>query len=343
MDKTKIQWTDATWNPVRGCSRVGPECDNCYAMRQAHRTSGPGGAYNGLTVIRNEKVDWRGYARFHPETLQQPLRWKRSRRIFVNSMSDLFHESLTNEEIAAVFGIMAAAPQHTFQVLTKRPERMAEWFAWLKDQDSGDAGGVLHNALGLAMQGIDGWDDDDRHCEQLLESCNDGWPLANVWLGTSVGLEDAQWRIDALRKVPAVLRFLSLEPLLGPLPNLNLEGIHWVIVGGESGHGARPCALEWIEGILDQCRAAGVACFIKQLGAVVVSEERTAPEDMFPKRKRTKYDYSRNGEVWAWSAGLAHKKGGDPEEWPSKLRVRQFPGDELTYPKVREIVDDGVF
>lgn len=127
-DDTKIQWTDATWNPIRGCSRVSAGCDNCYAMNVAHRFSGPGLPYEGLTTLRKGKADWAGIARMVPEHLSDPLRWRKPRRIFVNSMSDLFHHSITNEEIAAVFGVMAACPQHTFQILTKRPERMVEWF-----------------------------------------------------------------------------------------------------------------------------------------------------------------------------------------------------------------------
>ena len=128
MSDSKIQWTDKTWNPVRGCSRISSGCDNCYATGQAHRFSGTGMPYDGLTVIRNGKVDWKGEARFIPEKLAEPLKWKKPCRVFVNSMSDLFHDSITDEQIAAVFGVMAACPQHTFQILTKRPKRMLAWF-----------------------------------------------------------------------------------------------------------------------------------------------------------------------------------------------------------------------
>ncbi|HEX2677999.1 MAG TPA: DUF5131 family protein, partial [Polyangiales bacterium] len=133
MGETAIEWTDTVWNPVRGCARVSPGCESCYAERQAHRFSNPGGPYEGLTVLGKHGPRWSGRARFVPETLDAPLRWRKPRRIFVNSMSDLFHHDITNEQIAAVFGVMAACPQHTFQVLTKRAERLPEWFRWVDE------------------------------------------------------------------------------------------------------------------------------------------------------------------------------------------------------------------
>src|SRR5690606_22560010 len=174
---TTIEWTQGTWNPVSGCTRVSPGCDNCYAMRQAHRFSGNCQPYEGLTTIRRGKVDWTGSVRFVPEMLEVPLQRKPT-TWFVNSMSDLFHESLTNEQIASAFGGMAATPQHTYQILTKRPKRMREWFGWL----------------------------DGRR------------PLHNVWLGVSC--EDqarADERIPHLLSTPAAVRFVSAEPLLGPI------------------------------------------------------------------------------------------------------------------------------
>lgn len=304
-DKTGIQWTDATWNPVRGCSRVSAGCDNCYAMGQAHRSNGPGGAYEGLTTIRRGKVDWSGVARLVPGSLDQPLRWKRPRRIFVNSMSDLFHSSLSNEEIAAVFGVMAAAPQHTFQVLTKRPERMREWFVWVRGAFTNQQRGFMsapntaravldaaheflgkHPALQIAWKAFD-----ER----------DPWPLPNVWLGVSTeDQKTADERIPILLDTPAAVRFVSAEPLLGPISFESIDNgctvlapecwgdcacptdpgcwrqggdgnltrrIDWVIVGGESGPGARPLDIEWVREIVEQCKEAGVACFVKQLGA----------------------------------------------------------------------------
>lgn len=153
-DKTEIEWTDATWNPVRGCSRVSPGCDNCYAMHVAHRFSGPGMPYEGLTVLRKGKTDWAGIARFVPDHLSDPLRWTKPRHVFVNSVSDLFHHTVSNEQIAAVFGVMAASPRHTFQVLTKRPERMVEWFEQLAADPMMEIAGAADQAMVKA--GVEG-------------------------------------------------------------------------------------------------------------------------------------------------------------------------------------------
>lgn len=306
MGDSKIQWTDAVWNPVRGCSHISAGCANCYAARQAHRfdTCSERSPYHGLTKPLDPwgRVRWSGEVRFVPEMLDAPLRWRRPRRVFVNSMSDLFHESVTDEQIAAVFGVMAACPQHVFQVLTKRPERMARWFEWFATMSPG----------------------------------LDGWPLPNVWLGVSC--EDqraADERIPLLLQTPAAVRFVSCEPLLGPVnfarsglafgvPLANgsrwfgsKPGIDWVIVGGESGPGARPCDVEWIRSIVRQCRAAGVPVFVKQLGS--------CPQD-----HGTGLDWPdgirfRQGVGPGSAALLRHSKGGDPAEWPEDLRVRQWP------------------
>lgn len=260
-NKTGIEWTDATWNPVRGCSRVSPGCKHCYAERVAARFCGPGQPYEGL-AFRKVTVDgygedhmeprWTGEVRLIPEHLADPLRWKRPRRIFVNSMSDLFHEKLSNEEIAAVFGVMAAAPQHTFQVLTKRPEGMREFFRWME-----------------------GWGYSDYRLDGYLAD-GGAWPLPNVWLGVSVENQHyADERIPILLDTPAAIRFVSAEPLLGPVDLLysawngaeslrEMAGIDWVIVGAESGPGARPMQEDWARSIRDQCAAAGVAFFLKQ-------------------------------------------------------------------------------
>lgn len=302
MARTSIEWTDRVWNPVRGCSRVSPGCDNCYAMRQAHRSSGPGGAYEGLTRIGKRGVDWAGFARLIPEQLDQPLRWRRPRRIFVNSMSDLFHPSLTNEEITRVFAVMVLAEQHTFQVLTKRPARAAGWFA---AADLFRISEQMH-LLDLPANG--------RGYPRLV----DKWPLPNVWLGVSVEDRAAKVRIDQLRELPAALRFLSLEPLIEDLGELDLRGIDWVIVGGESGHGARPFDVAWTESIVQQCREAKVACFVKQLGALPFDSresDRTVDE---PHPGGAGADPS-------CRLGLIDRKGGDMREWPEHLRVREFP------------------
>jgi protein gp37 len=214
-DGSAIEWTDATWNPVRGCTKVSPGCKHCYAETFSERFRGvPGHPFEQGFDLR-----------LVPEALALPLRWRAGRRIFVNSMSDLFHEAVPEEYIGRVFEVMARASQHRFQVLTKRSTRMAEVVAGLRVPP-------------------------------------------NVWLGVSVESEAYAARIDDLRRVNAAVRFLSVEPLLGPLPNLNLRGIHWVIVGGESGPRARPMAPEWARAVRDQCVAAGVPFFFKQWGGV---------------------------------------------------------------------------
>jgi len=279
-DKTGISWTDATWNPIRGCSRASEGCRNCYAERVAARFSGKGHPYEGLAITRPPmpgeragRPSWTGEVRLIPEHLADPLRWKKPRRIFVNSMSDLFHEKLTNEQIAAVFGVMAAAPRHTFQVLTKRAKRMREWFAWackvecvIQGMETEAIRSSLHHAACDASPEI----------AKLTAGkwCGFYWPLPNVWLGVSV--EDqaaADERIPELLATPAAVRFLSCEPLLGPV-ELTAECIEeranggtaldWVIAGCESGPGARPCGVEWLRSLRDQCARSGVAFFLKQ-------------------------------------------------------------------------------
>ena len=268
-DGTGISWTDATWNPVRGCSRVSEGCRHCYAEIVAGRFSGPGQAYEGLAkrVQRGAgsttEGRWTGEVRLVPEHLADPLRWKRPRRIFVNSMSDLFHEKLTNEEIAAVFGVMAAAPQHTFQVLTKRAARMREWFEWIDDHD-------IRTCAKEALLHLGGPHD----CPWEREICAEWpWALPNVWLGVSVENQDAaDERIIELLKTPAAVRFLSCEPLLGAIdlaaasPNARslAEDLDWIIAGCESGRGARPCDVAWLRSLRDQCDAAHVPFFLKQ-------------------------------------------------------------------------------
>ena len=221
-DRSAIEWTEATWNPTTGCDKVSQGCDNCYAMTLAKRlkamgqpryqrdgdprTSGPG---FGVTL--------------HPETLGLPLTWKKPRLVFVNSMSDLFHARVPVPFIRQVFDVMAATPQHTYQVLTKRARRL----------------------------------------RRLADSLH--WP-DNVWMGVSVEDAEVLDRVDDLRAVPATVRFLSCEPLLGPIPALPLDGIGWVIAGGESGADARPMDPAWVEDLRDQCMTAGVPFFFKQWG-----------------------------------------------------------------------------
>jgi len=316
---SSIEWTDAVWNPVRGCSKVSAGCTNCYAMKQAHRFSGPGQPYEGLThVVKGKGPQWTGAVRTVPEMLERPLRWRKPRRVFVNSMSDLFHPDVPDEFVDQVFAVMALTPQHTYQILTKRPERMAHYFLPIGQTNRSDW-------VWVQMASIL-----NRHRLAYPE-----WPLPNVWLGTSV--EDqaaADERIPHLLRCPAAVRFLSCEPLLGPVDLrkltkgdytahpagaevYTLEGMYaipdhdwdapgridWVIPGGESGPGARPCDVEWIRGLVQQCRAAGVAPFVKQLGAEAYTSDGLGPQFL----------------------DLRDPKGGDPSEWPEDLRVREFP------------------
>ena len=285
-DGTGISWTDATWNPVRGCSRISEGCRHCYAERVAARFSDEGQPYHGLAVRKLKVISddeqrtearWTGEVRLVPEHLADPLRWHKPRRIFVNSMSDLFHERLTNEQIAAVFGVMAASPQHTFQALTKRARRMREWFAWYQPGAVDRIANALDDAL--IANGAD-----FRSRSAINRASRDAtWPLPNVWLGVSVENQNAaDDRVSDLLTTPAAVRFISAEPLLGPtslwafidgeLRNKSLSalgsgplpGLDWVIAGCESGPGARPCDVTWLRSIRDQCAAARVAFFLKQ-------------------------------------------------------------------------------
>ncbi|MBL7221898.1 MAG: phage Gp37/Gp68 family protein [Phycisphaerae bacterium] len=210
---SQIEWTQSTWNPVTGCTKISEGCANCYAERMAKRLHAMGQANytNGFNVT------------MHPHVLEHPLKWKKPQTIFVNSMSDLFHDDVPLEFIQQIFDVMTRASRHTFQILTKRAERLADLAPLLN------------------------------------------WP-ENVWMGVTVENAACTGRIDDLRRVSAATRFLSLEPLLGPLPNLDLEGIDWVIVGGESGPGARPMAEPWAKDLRDQCRRARVPFFFKQWG-----------------------------------------------------------------------------
>jgi protein gp37 len=322
-DGSSIEWCDASWQPVLGCTRVDHRCDNCYAIGVVHR--GMSEQHRGLTKLRPKNasrpgMDWNGTVRLQPDKLSEPLRWKRARRIFVCSLADLFHEKVPFEYVAAVFGVMAACPQHTFLVLTKRPERAHEFFAWASTRSNGEA--VMEPDFKCHV-----------HAWETLRSPFErtGWPLPNVHLGVSVS--DQKTADDAIPKLlqcPAALHWVSAEPLLGPIdltqsvapgwPGQRKPGprLEWIVVGGESGPRARPCAMEWIDAIIGQCQTAGVPVFCKQLGSVVVSEERTVddPDDQkfFGLKDR-----------WAWCAGFRNGKGADPEEWPEDMRIRELP------------------
>lgn len=315
---TNIEWTEDVWNPLAGCNEISPGCLHCYAATMAHRLAAmaqadiaagrdPGSKrkYIGTTKkLDNGKIVWTGKVNLDPDALQEPLKRKKPTTYFVNSMSDLFHEDVPDEFIRRAFAVMSFAGQHTFQVLTKRARRLAQWFSNKENSLSacqaefcvrdGDVSGLISNTR--AINGTHG------------KAVGDGnyWPLPNVWLGVSV--EDQKRLIDRwefLRNTPAMIRFFSAEPLLGPL---NMRPIFdcmtkpdWVIAGGESGHGARPCNVQWIRDIVQQCKAAGVPVFVKQLGGNVTAQ-------------------GLEGRI-----SFRHSKGGDMAEWSEDLRVREMP------------------
>lgn len=257
---TAIEWTDATWNPVTGCSKVSEGCRNCYAAALAPRLAAMG--QKGYTDLPWTKPNAHLNVHMHADRLDAPLRWAKPRRIFVNSMSDLFHELVPFEFVDRVFAVMALAPRHTFQVLTKRPERMADYFDPEKLPERELA--ILEAVRGLA--GDKGAPDRGEGVEWLLKDRGPILPLPNAWLGTSVEDKRVLGRVDHLRRIPAAVRFLSCEPLIGPLDGLDLEDMHWVIVGGESGHGHRPIEAGWVRDIRTQTEEAGAAFFFKQWG-----------------------------------------------------------------------------
>jgi protein gp37 len=223
-NSSKIEWTEATWNPIGGCTVLSPGCTNCYAMRLAHRLALMGQEkYKGTTRVSGKRPKWTGAVKLDPVALQVPYRWKTGRLIFVNSMSDLLHDAVPLPFVRRVIEVMRDTPHHTYQVLTKRAERLAQ--------------------LELS------------------------WP-DNAWVGVSVERDDYWYRVECLRTVKARVRFLSLEPLLGPLTALDFKGIHWVIAGGESGPNARPLKAEWVRAIRDACIDQRVPFHFKQWGGI---------------------------------------------------------------------------
>lgn len=228
---TAIEWTEVVWNPTTGCDQISPGCDHCYALKMAKRLKGMGSAKYQTDGDPRTSGPGFGVA-IHPDALGIPLGWRKPKTVFVNSMSDLFHARVPRDFIAQVFDVMASTPQHTYQVLTKRPERARR---------------VLANVCPT--------------------------PLRNVWLGTSVESDEYARRADALRETPAAVRFISAEPLLGPLSSLDLTGIDWLIAGGESGPRARPMHPEWARDLRDRCQPAGVAFFFKQWGEHVTTNQ----------------------------------------------------------------------
>jgi protein gp37 len=345
--QTGIEWTDATWNPLRGCSPVSAGCKNCYASRDAKRFSGPDAPFEGLVRINaaGERTDeWNGQVHFIEKHLLDPLKWKpikeqtepeemagifhtRPRRIFVNSVSDLFHENVPDDWIDRIFAVMALCPQHIFQVLTKRPERMLRWFKSgprpstmtcprrnhiLNVTDfMTRAGEIAEKYRGLEIA-----------LAARLVHGEWKWPLPNVWLGVSVENQAAaDERIPLLLQTPAAVRFVSCEPLLGPVRldrigeepegylnalaavvhcdgrgTKSITGLDWVICGGESGPGARPMHPDWARNLRDQCKAVGVPFFFKQWGEWAPCE---------------------NGEVTP-----------NPQDWDTPPPTHEFHGDD---------------
>lgn len=282
-DGSTIEWTEATWNPTRGCKKISPGCKHCYAERFAERFRGvPGHAYE------------RGFEpRFVVDQLGLPLSWRKPRTIFVDSMSDLFQDGVTDEQIAAVFGVMSLCPHHTFQVLTKRADRMRRWFQWVSGDElppnvtpirprmARDATTLVRMKLAkLAPQLLESPLVERRRLAGRIV-----WPLSNVWLGVSVeDQEYAERRIPHLLRTPAAIRFVSYEPALGPVDFQRLAGgpegyaltsrdglacLDWIIMGGESGPGARAMGPEWVRSVRDQCAEAGVDFFFKQWGGIL--------------------------------------------------------------------------
>lgn len=361
-----ITWTDRTWNPVTGCTKVSAGCKHCYAEVMAKRTfrllypqvecvAGPMTREHaaGLPALRARRFT---DVQCHPERLEAPLRWRKPARVFVNSMSDLFHEDVPDEFIDRVFAVMALAPQHTFQVLTKRPERMR---AYLSDLNTVER-------IELCL-----W---EQHTDDTPNSMPYDGVLPNVWLGVSI--EDqatADARIPLLLKTPAAVRWVSAEPLLGPIDltrvaagvlcpqrlghhvdvlragtwalrtglttvspefvnHSDMNRLDWVVVGGESGPKARPCDVAWIRSVVQQCQAAEVQAFVKQLGAHVITRNDDGWEGDTPRSwpMDTRFDEHIHGYREDYQGApvrvrLRCRKGGDPSEWPEDLLVRQWP------------------
>ncbi len=322
---SNIEWTGKTWNPSVGCHKVSQGCKNCYAEKMHAR----------LTAMGVEKyAEPFRVVKPWPAHLDIPLRRKKPTTWFVNSMTDSFHADLSDEYIAAVFGVLAACPQHTFQILTKRAKRLPRWFKWLDEDACDDWKGRIMGPTGMrrhkvcighaVREGI------PTHKMATAMHARGHWPLPNVWLGVSVEDQDtADERIPLLLQCPAAVRFVSYEPALGPVdfapfipgscPSCDRDiayvctcppsFIDWLIVGGESGPGARPFCTDWARNVVRQCQAAEVVCFVKQMGSnsgVYAHCDDATVFHPFPK-------------------GMITGKGGDLSEWPEDLRVREVP------------------
>ena len=328
-DNTKIQWTHmpgfqgATWNPIRGCSMVSPGCQFCYAMDMARRFAGPGQPYEGLVRLDTDgkaKAQWNGTVKKIPHMLDQPLRWTKPRMVFVNSTSDLFFEALDYEYIAAIFAVMAGSPEHVFQVLTKRPQYAQGFFEWLGDSPLVRCFDSLYKIS------------PDTHDRALKNTID--WPLPNVWLGVSVeNQEAADLRVPILRKLPAAVHWISQEPQLGPVVYRDdvfgwkplgpgddeaemLPPVRWVVIGGESGHNARPFDVQWARDLVAQSQRTELRVFVKQMGANAIDSNPDTGNSFM--------------RFAGWQPNtvevvLQHRKGGDSEEWPEELQMQDWP------------------
>lgn len=309
---TPIEWTDTTWNPTKGCSRISPGCKKCYAEKIAGRFSGEGKTFHGFAIMKDHEAHWTGKVELIESKVMEPLHWRKPRRVFVNSMSDLFHENLPYPDILHVFQTMAKCQRHIFQILTKREAKMRELLSlfWWRNLGYSPAMGGDHWVKVIAGE--------QRPGDQNF--------LPNVHLGVSIENQaTADARIPQLLQTPAALRFISYEPALEavnfepwlPSPSYSsgnrtskgLQGLDWVIIGGESGPGARPFNLEWARTTIRQCKAAGVPVFLKQIGSNPVHSPYRGGWDA---PKLVPYP-------------VKDKKGGDMAEWPADLRVREFP------------------
>lgn len=321
---SKIQWTERTWNPTRGCRRISPGCVNCYAEKVATRFCGEGLPYEGL--IRLGK--WNGETTFAADKLTDPLSWQKPALIFVDSMSDLFYEGFSDDMIDQVLAVMLLTPRHRYQILTKRADRMAKYLT-----DPRLYGRVLASADQIRLRYP------RLRLNEIGISDPTKVPASWIWWGVSVeNQEYADHRIPDLLRTPAAVRFVSYEPALGPV-NFGLRpmqadrgprpfkttGLDWLIVGGESGNGARPFDLAWARSAVEQCRAAGVPVFVKQLGARPM-DGSPLPVDPAaePWQQELLNACNQNNKDRALER-IRDPKGGDWTEWPADLRVREFP------------------
>jgi protein gp37 len=338
MADTTIEWTDKTWNPVRGCERVSEGCRNCYAEVMAARFSDPGLWGHGIAqwVIRPggiREARWTGKIVPVPDKLPEPMTWRAPARVFVNSTSDLFHKDVPRRFIDKVFAVMALTPQHTYQILTKRPEVMKDYMNLWQDGSARvhHVFSAVHDLL-VKRAGKRGWSSQDPEFARAKEAVR-VWPLPNVWLGVSA--EDQKTfddRVEHLGQVPAAVRFVSAEPLLGYIDVGNAfddadeispyQPINWVIAGLESGPNARQGNIDHVRHLVRQCRRAGKAVFVKQLGADPIWNGMSIPGESDPWPAGTlKED---RGEGY-FHIRLKSRKGGDMAEWPEDLQVREFP------------------